>query len=117
MLARSKPSPAWPESWEAHERGMKESSSPQLRRGSKARSRIGTRHVAESAPCEQAKRRPAALAPWRFRGRVLKWQRPEQPFQQMLLSTDCLHAAYRLCSVRVQIRVSSGTAGRIHSDN
>src|SRR4029077_12261501 len=32
---------------------MKESSSPQLQRGSEARWLIGTRHVPESAPCEQ----------------------------------------------------------------
>ena len=47
---RTKPCLAWPGPWEARERGMKESSSPQLQRGSEARWLIGTRHVSESAP-------------------------------------------------------------------
>src|SRR5713101_6452547 len=114
---RSKPCPAWPGSWEAHERGRKESSSPRPQRGSEARWRIGTRRVAESAPCEQAERQAKDLSPWRFRGRELHWRRAERPFQGKLLSTDCLHADYRLRSVRVQIRVSRGRVGRIHSGN
>src|SRR5260370_7670872 len=114
---RSKPCPAWPEPWEAHERGMKESSSPRLRQGSEARWSIGTRRVAESAPCERAERPAEDLSPWRFRGRELHWRRAERPFQEMLLSTDYLHADYRLRLVRVQLRVSRGRVCRIHSGN
>jgi hypothetical protein len=98
---RTKPCLAWPGPWEARERGMKESSSPQLQRGSEARWLIGTRHVPESAPCEQDERQTKGRSPWRFRERELHWRRAKRPFQGMLLSTDGLHANERLRSVRV----------------
>jgi hypothetical protein len=71
-LMRSKPCRVWPEPWEAHERGMKESLSPQLQRGSEARWWIGTRRVAESAPCEQAEHRLTDLPPWRVNPPAVK---------------------------------------------
>src|SRR5580698_442418 len=94
---------------------MKESSSPQLQRGSEARWRIDTRRVAESAPCEQAERRPTDLPPWRFPGRGLNWQCVEQPFQRILLSTDCLHAVCRLRSIHVQGKNLAWHGSRIHA--
>jgi len=39
------------------------------------------------------------------------------PFQGKLLSTDCLHADYRLRSVRFELKVSRGRVDRIHSGN
>jgi hypothetical protein len=41
---------------------------------------IDTRGVAESAACEQTKRRSTDPPPWRLRGRGLHWHRPARPF-------------------------------------
>ncbi len=41
----------------------------------------------------------------------------QRPFQEMLLSTVCLHADYAPRSVGVQIRMSRGRMGGIHSGN
>src|SRR6202166_2688198 len=60
---RSRLCPAWPESWEAHERGMKEPSSPQTT--AKFRSTMVDWHQAccRNAPCEPAKRQAKDLSP------------------------------------------------------
>jgi hypothetical protein len=44
-------------------------------------------------------------------------QRAEQPFQKMLLSTDCHHAVCRLRFHSCSGKIWPGTAGRIHTAN